>query len=96
MGISWLIVAIVLTQWILANIIGVVAFVMAFSPMRHSRATAVVGAVAVFYGIFLAAYTFRPWVHIIPLDAMTFAPIVSGGIALWTFWKTKQAIAVHN
>ena len=93
---SWLIVAIVLTQWILANIVGVVAFVMAFSPMRHRLATAVVGAVAVLCGIFLAAYTFRPWVHLVPVDALTFAPIVSGGIALWRFWKPIQPIAVHN
>jgi uncharacterized membrane protein len=89
MNTSWLIVAIVLTQWILANIVGVVAFVMAFSSMRHNRATAVLGAGAVLYGIFLAAFTFRPWVHIIPLDALTFAPIVAGGIALWRFGRNK-------
>ncbi len=91
-----LIIGIVLAQWILANIVGAVAFVMAFSPMRHRLPTAVVGAVAVLYGLFLAAYTFRPWVDIIPLDAMTFAPIVCGAIALWRYWKTKQPVAVHN
>ncbi len=80
---SSLIIAIVLTQWILANIVGVVAFGMAISPMRPRRATAVFGGVAVIYGLFLAACTFRPWIRIIPLDAMTFAPIASGGFALW-------------
>lgn len=89
MNTSWLIVAIVLTQWILANIVGVVAFVMAFSPMQHKRVTAVFGAGAVLFGIYLAAFTFRPWVRLIPLDALTFAPIVGGGIALWRFGRNK-------
>ena len=93
---SWLIVAIVLGQWILANILGVSAFLMAFSPIRHKRATAVIGGTALLYGLFLAAYTFRPWVRINWLDAMTFAPIVLGGIALAMFWRAKDAIAVHN
>lgn len=72
----------ILSPWILANLLGFISLTFSFTRLRHNSAAIACGLIVLSFGLYLTFATPVQKGGVAPIHAMSWCPVLCGAIAL--------------